>query len=118
MAQVQNLSEWRGQTLVDRDGDKIGKLEEIYVDTSNDQPQFGSVKQGALGRKLTFVPLVDATVGRDEIQISFSKEQVKEAPNMDPSGELSIDDETALYQHYGLPYAPAPTESGRRLARR
>ena len=46
--------------LVDREGERIGKLEELYVDIENDEPQFATVKEGLIGRHLTFVPL-----GRD-----------------------------------------------------
>jgi hypothetical protein len=45
------------QVLVDRDGEKIGKLEDVYVDVETDEPMFGTVKEGLIGRHLTFVPL-------------------------------------------------------------
>ena len=46
MEYVRNLAEWRGKYLVDRDGDKIGKLEDVYVDVETDEPMFGTVKEG------------------------------------------------------------------------
>lgn len=118
MPEVQNIADWRGATIVDADGEKVGKLEDVYVDTETDEPQFGSVKEGVIGRHLTFVPLVGATVGRDHIQILHSKKRVKDAPNIDADGELSAAEEADLYRHYEMPYTPATTESGRRLARR
>ncbi len=36
MANKENLSEWRGKPLVDRDGEKLAKLEDVYVDTDTD----------------------------------------------------------------------------------
>ena len=51
-----NVSEWHGRTLIDRDGEKIGKLQDVYVDVETDEPQFGTVKEGFIGRHLTFVP--------------------------------------------------------------
>jgi sporulation protein YlmC with PRC-barrel domain len=114
-----NVVEWRGKTLVDRDGEKIGKLEDVYVDVENDEPQFGTVKEGFIGRHLTFVPLGGITVGPDELRVPVTKEQVKSAPNLDLHGEeLSQADESALYHHFELNYIPPDTESGRRLARR
>jgi hypothetical protein len=48
-----------------------------------------------------------------------SKEQVKSAPNIELHGdELSPSDESTLYHHYELNYAPGGSPSGRRLARR
>ena len=114
-----NVADWRGKTLVDRAGERIGKLEEVYVDVENDEPQFGTVKEGFVGRHLTFVPLGGITVGPDELRVAVSKEQVKAAPNIELHGEeLSQADESALYHHFELNYTPPNTESGRRLARR
>ncbi|MBV9817824.1 MAG: PRC-barrel domain-containing protein [Solirubrobacterales bacterium] len=118
MVEVDNLADWRGRELVDRDGDKIGKLEDIYVDTETEQPMFGSVKEGLIGKHLTFVPLTGATASPDGLRIAASKEQVKDAPNIDQDAGLAADDENDLYRHYGIAYTPAPTASGRRLARR
>jgi sporulation protein YlmC with PRC-barrel domain len=114
-----NVAEWHGKMLVDRDGEKIGKLEDVYVDVENDEPQFATVKEGFIGRHLTFVPLGGIRVGPDELQVPVSKEQVQAAPNMEQHGEeLSQADESTLYHYYELNYTPLDTESGRRLARR
>ena len=45
-----NVAEWHGKMLIDRDGEKIGKLQDVYVDVENDQPQFATVKEGFIGR--------------------------------------------------------------------
>jgi uncharacterized protein YrrD len=48
-----NVSEWHGRTLIDCDGEKIGKLQDVYVDVETDEPQFATVKEGFIGRHLT-----------------------------------------------------------------
>jgi hypothetical protein len=114
-----NLAEWHGKMLIDRDGEKIGKLQDVYVDVETDEPQFGTVKEGLIGRHLTFVPLGGIKVGPDDLQVAVSRQQVKDAPNIEQHGEeLSQADESALYHHYELNYSPPDTQSGRRLARR
>jgi hypothetical protein len=114
-----NVAEWNGKMLLDRNGEKIGKLQDLYVDVENDEPQFGTVKEGFIGRHLTFVPLGGIRVGPDDLQVAVSKEQVQNAPNIGQHGdELSQGDESVLYHHYELNYTPPNTESGRRLARR
>jgi uncharacterized protein YrrD len=119
MATHQNIAEWYGKDLVDRDGEKIGKLEAVYVDVETDEPMFGTVKEGFIGRHLTFVPLGGITIGPDNLQVAASREQVKGAPNIEMQGdELSQTDESSLYHYYQLNYTPPNTESGRRLARR
>jgi hypothetical protein len=115
----QNIAEWQGKDLIDSTGDKIGKLQDVYVDVETDEPMFGTVKEGLIGRHLTFVPLAGATYAPDSLQVAVSKEQVKSAPNIELRGdELSQADESTLYHHYELNYTPFETESGRRLARR
>jgi PRC-barrel domain len=114
-----NLAEWHGKMLIDRDGGKIGKLQDVYVDVETDEPQFATVKEGLIGRHLTFVPLGGIKVGPDDLQVAVSRQQVKDAPNIERHGEeLSQADESALYHHYELNYTPPNTQSGRRLARR
>ena len=78
-----------GKQLVDRDGEKIGKLEAVYVDVENDEPMFGTVKEGLIGRHLTFVPLGGITIGPDNLQVAVSKEQVKERPEHRAAGATS-----------------------------
>lgn len=114
-----NVAQWHGKTLIDRDGEKIGKLQDVYVDIETDEPQFATVKEGLIGRHLTFVPLGGIKVDPDELQVAVTKQQVQDAPNIEMHGEeLSQADESALYHHFELNYTPPNIESGRRLARR
>jgi hypothetical protein len=114
-----SAADWLGKTLIDRDGEKLGKLQDVYVDVETDQPQFATVKEGLINRHLTFVPLAGAKIGPDALQVAATKEQVRAAPNIEQrGGELSQADESSLYHHYELNYTPLQTESGRRLARR
>jgi PRC-barrel domain len=114
----QDLSEWRGRTLSDANGERIGKLEEVYFDIDTDEPQFGTVKEGLFGRHLTFVPLVGATVGPDNLQVATTVAEVRSAPNIALDGDqLTTEDESVLYHHYRLNYTPSDRESQKRLVR-
>ena len=114
-----SVADWQGKVLVDRNGEKIGKLQDVYVDVETDEPQFGTVKEGLIGRHLTFVPLGGTQVGPDELRVLVTKEQVRSAPDIElHGGELSQANESTLYHHFELNYTPIDTESGRRLARR
>jgi uncharacterized protein YrrD len=119
MADHENIGEWHGKDLVDPNGEKIGKLEDVYVDVETNEPMFGTIKEGLIGRHLTFVPLAGITIGPDSLQVPVSRDAVKSAPNIELHGdELSKEDESTLYHHYQLNYIPPDTERGRRLARR
>jgi len=119
MIMHRNIADWHGTQLVDRYGEKVGKLQDVYVDVETDEPMFGTVKSGRFGRHLTFVPLSAITIGPDHLQVKTTKDQIEEALDIESDGgELSQADESGLYHHYGLNYTPPDTESGRRLARR
>jgi hypothetical protein len=112
-------SDWLGKVLIDRDGKRIGKLHDVYVDVETDEPQFGTVKEGFLGRHITFVPLLGVEVCPDDLRVSVLKAKVRSAPDLDVHGqEMTQADESALYHHFEMNYTPPATESGRRLARR
>ncbi len=115
-----SVTDWRGKMLVDVNGEKIGKLQDVYVDVETDEPQFATVKEGFIGRHLTFVPLLGGIrIEPDGLKVTVTKEQVRTAPDIAIHGEeLSQADESALYHHFELNYTPIETESGRRLARR
>src|SRR4051812_43789692 len=112
MPTTENVLEWRGQELLDNDGQKIGTIEEIYLDTDTDQPEWALVKTGLFGGKGTFVPLQQANPTGDGVQVPFEKSHVKDAPNIDPDGELSRSEERTLYEHYGLGYDSSSSGSG------
>jgi hypothetical protein len=113
------VADWLGKVIVDRDGERIGKLQDVYVDVETDEPQFGTVKEGIFGRHLTFVPLAGVQVGPEFLQVAATKDQVRSAPDIELQGEeLSQTDESTLYHHFEQNYTPIDTQSGRRLARR
>jgi hypothetical protein len=111
--------DWLGKPVIACDGKKIGKLHDVYVDVETDLPQFGTVKKGFFRKHLTFVPLVGVTVSPGGLQVTVTKEQVREAPNLNLHGqEMSQEDESTLYHHFKMNYIVITNESGRRLARR
>jgi len=112
MPQASEVLEWRGRTAVDSDGEKLGKIEEIYLDAETERPEWALVSMGSFGGKSAFVPLEGATSDGDDVRAPFSKQQVKDAPQMDADGELSQDDEAALYSHYGINYEESRSDSG------
>jgi uncharacterized protein (TIGR02271 family) len=67
---------------------------------------------GLFGTKSNFVPLAGAAPAREDVQVQFTKEQVKEAPGIADEGELSQEEEATLYRHYGLEYSKSRSESG------
>ena len=106
----QAVAEWRGRNAVDSDGDKIGSIDEIYMDTDTGKPEWLAVKTGMFGSKVTFVPIAEASEANDDVKLPYDKQQVKDAPNAEADGELSQEEESALYQHYGMKYSEARSD--------
>ena len=104
---IETALDWRGRTVVDRDGDKIGTFDELYLD-EDDRPAWGAVTTGLFGMRQTFVPLSEAQPDGDALRVPFGKDMVKDAPNVDPDTHLSPDEEELLYRHYGLGGGGAP----------
>jgi len=109
---TETVAQWRGADVVDASGDKVGTVEEIYLDQESDQPEWALVKTGMFGTKSTFVPLTGATPENDTLRVQYEKAQIKGAPRIDADQQLSQAEERQLYQHYGLGYSETETETG------
>ncbi|SEO06387.1 PRC-barrel domain-containing protein [Actinacidiphila rubida] len=113
-----DLREWRDYAVVDDDGHKIGVLEAVYVDTATDQPSMATVRTGLPTRyRLVFVPVGEVVAGPDYIRVPYTKELVKSAPSIGTDDVLPMEEEEAIFQHYGLTYKPG-ADGVRQLARR
>jgi stress response protein YsnF len=64
----------------------------------------GLVNTGLFGTRSTFVPIAQATATGDDVQVPYEKQLVKDAPNMDPDGHLSEEEEQQLWRHYSMDY--------------
>jgi uncharacterized protein (TIGR02271 family) len=106
--QTQDVLALRGQDLIGRDGEKLGTIEEIYLDTDTNQPEWALVTTGMFGTKQSFVPISGASREDDRVTVPFDKATVKDAPKVDPDGRLSEREEQELYRHYGIDYGGGP----------
>ncbi len=90
-------------TVYDRDGDKIGKVDDILVDET-DQPEYIGVKMGFLGLSSTLIPLEFCRIDeRDRrIEVSVDKETAKNGPTFDDDQEITPELEERIRSHYGL----------------
>jgi uncharacterized protein (TIGR02271 family) len=104
MPDIDTARTWQGRTLVDRDGNRIGTIDAIYLDDDTGQPEWALVNTGLFGTKASFVPLAQATEDHSDVRVPYDKQLVKDAPRIDPDGRLSEAEERRLWRHYGLDY--------------
>ncbi|MPZ72122.1 MAG: DUF2382 domain-containing protein [Nitriliruptorales bacterium] len=112
MPVTQNIEQLRGSTVVDLTGDKIGKVEEIYLDDQTNEPEWLLVNTGMFGTRSTFIPLQGADAQDEGIRVPFEKAKVNDAPGVEPDRQLSRDEEAELYRYYGLEYSMDESGSG------
>jgi uncharacterized protein (TIGR02271 family) len=105
MLTTTDVQRWIGQDLVGPDDDKIGKVDQIYVDRQTGEPKFVAVKTGLFGRNVSLVPIDDARGHDGRVQVPYTQDAIKNAPNIDADTELSEAEEQRLYEHYGLGYS-------------
>jgi hypothetical protein len=117
MFDIERISEWRGQDVLDPGDQRVGRLEEIYYDRYDDSPGFACVKTGLFGRRLSFVPLTGASMAREHIRVAYPADEIKRAPSVDPDGQLTATEEAALFAHYGLESPIDPDGQPPRLVR-
>jgi uncharacterized protein (TIGR02271 family) len=104
MSDMTEAYDWQGRTIVGSDGEKIGKVDEIYLDDRSGKPEWATVKSGMFGSKSNFVPLAGASSAGEDVSVQVTKNQVKDAPGVEADGELSQQEEAKLFEHYGVPY--------------
>ena len=101
-----------GCNVVDPESQKIGKVADVYYDKQTRQPEWALVTTGLFGTRSSFVPITEASFGDRQLRVPVTKDQVKNAPNLDDDGELSEDEEALLSRHYGISYSDARSDTG------
>jgi uncharacterized protein (TIGR02271 family) len=96
-------------TVYGQDREKIGKVGQLYMDDQTGEPTFVTVSTGLFGTRETFVPLRDAREENGDLYVPYTKDFIKDAPNMDPDEHLSEEEQDRLYAYYGLGGAATDT---------
>jgi PRC-barrel domain/Domain of unknown function (DUF2382) len=102
---------WRGRTVLDRDGERLGKLGAVYLDEDG-RPAFGGVRTGLFGHRESVVPLHEAAPEGEDLRVPYAKDDVAAAPNVDPDVELSREEESELLEHFGAAQSARDVEEG------
>jgi uncharacterized protein (TIGR02271 family) len=95
--------QYTGYTVVDQSGEKIGKVDDLFLD-EDDQPEYFGVKMGFLGTSSTLIPADIATTNNEQgfIEVSQPKSTVKDGPAFDDDREITPEYENEVRSYYGL----------------
>jgi len=102
MSNSKSYDNWIGADLHDQTGDKIGSIDQIYLDDASGQPEWLTVSTGWFGTSTQFVPIAGTTTHDDGIKVPYTSDHIKGAPSVDADNHLDADEERRLYAHYGL----------------
>ena len=106
--------QYAGYEVYDRNGEKIGKVDDLFVD-ENDQPEYLGVKMGFLGLEGTSLIPWELTRVNGEghrIEVSVEKAQVKEGPSFNDDEDITPQYENEVRSHYGLGAMQGAAERG------
>jgi uncharacterized protein (TIGR02271 family) len=102
---MERITEARGASVYDAHGDEIGVVDEIFYDRDTREPEWVGIGTGFFGTKRVLVPLDRAQLTDDGLRVPYSKDYVKDAPDID-SDEISEQTEQELYSYYKLRNQP------------
>ena len=90
-----------GRQAYDVQGQKVGRIGQIYLDERSGTPSWATVNTGLFGQKESFVPLDGADVAGDDVALGVDRDKVKDAPHVgETSQHLSGREEDELRRHY------------------
>lgn len=95
--------QYAGYEVYERDGDKIGKVDDLFVD-DNDRPEYIGVKMGFLGTRSTLIPVEAVRIdeGGQALEVDQPKGVIKDSPTFDDDEEITPELEERVRSHYGL----------------
>ena len=88
------------RAAVDPDGNRIGKISLVYLDDQTGQPLWVLVETGLFGTRQSFAPIHGSRFDDQLVVLAVSKDQIKDAPNIDRDTQLSEEEQDALRQYY------------------
>ena len=88
------------RAAVDAEGNRIGKISQMYLDEQTGKPQWVLVETGLFGTRQSFAPFRGSKLDGELVVLAVSKDQVKDAPNIDSDQKFSDSEQEALRQYY------------------
>ena len=105
-----NIKDLFNATAYDKNGEKLGDVNEVFVDDQSGQPTFVEVNHGLFGMNSSLVPLRGHDFSGDDLKLGFSKDRIKDAPDFDSDKPLTPEAQSDIFKHYGLDNARDVTD--------
>jgi predicted negative regulator of RcsB-dependent stress response len=106
MLNVEEIEDWVGQDVFDSEGERVGKLEDVFYSAGTGEATFAKLKSGLLGRHSRLVALAGASVGRDYVRLAYTQAQIEDAGEEDVAESLGSEEALRLGRAYAIEVAP------------
>ena len=100
MTTPQDNEQYIRRAAVDAEGNRIGKITKVYLDDQTGQPEWILVETGLFGTRQSFAPIRGSEIDGERVVLTVSKDQVKDAPNIDQDAHVDDSEQDALRQYY------------------
>ena len=101
-----------GCEVTDSNGNKIGKVDSVWVDDATNALEFIGVKVGMLMGKTHIIPVTQGQTAGGTIRVPYAESKIKDAPSFSGDDELSPADEDQVYSYYGVDRSTGQSPSG------
>jgi uncharacterized protein (TIGR02271 family) len=101
--ETEQMRQWIGHTAVDSNGDKVGKIHDVYEDDMSSGPEWLAISTGWFGTKMSFAPVAGTRADGDTLILPWTKDQIKNSPAFDTNDDV-VEEGHHLYSHYGMDY--------------
>ncbi|GGX26416.1 PRC-barrel domain-containing protein [Streptomyces chryseus] len=102
MITQEQLGRLTGRPVHDADGLDIGHVERLLLDDTTGRPEWALVRGGPSGPGDAFVPLREAVLAGDHVEVAFTAAAIAAAPGTGGDDVLTVVDERTLFAHYGI----------------
>jgi len=96
-----------GVEVTNQDGEKLGKVDGLFVDDQVNVPTWVAVGIGIFGSHHSLVPLAQTRFVDGRLLVPYSKDDLTLAPRHDPDEPLTVEQEQTLFAHYNVGYSDA-----------
>lgn len=75
-------------TVYDKDGNKLGRVKEVYINNKTGEPDYAEITHGLFGLRSSILPLRGHTLEGKTLTLAFSKDLIKDAPDISKKEHL------------------------------
>lgn len=88
------------RAAVDTEGNRFGKVSQVYMDDQTGQPLWVLVETGLFGTRQSFAPIHGSRRDGERVFLAVSKDQVKDSPSIERDAHIGQDEQDALREYY------------------